>query len=218
MNLPPALLPRIGKVTITGQELRFENGQVEGSSGGKYEEVGLAEVGQDVVDQLTATGEAFALYKRSASAESYAQLYRRYDVEFGFPLPDGPVLLVDAFQLLHAHLLMGEALPAGRASAFIYRTSDQPGMSAVRLDPDERDWMVGFGFGPIPTVCARYTPEELHEHLALVIRATRAALEDAGAPVDVLLRALPPRAEFCSLALRENFFLSTPPRPPLHEW
>lgn len=219
--LPPPLLPRIGQVIATREAatLRLEHGQVKAPPRGDFFEISLtdADLGGPTSDTLS-PAELALLIKRAPLEEKYRHLYRCYIIQFGFPLPDGPVLLVDAFQLLHAHILMAEALQTGAATAFIYWTSDEPGMRAVRLDPGNPDWMVGFGFDPIPTICARYTPQELRTHLTETTRAIKSALEKEGVAVDALLQALPPRAEFCSLALRTNFYLSTPPKPPLDEW
>lgn len=218
MTLPP-LLPRIGRAKATSEKLRFADGQIGPPVGGKYDEVSIREAPQEIADKLPLPpGEGIAFFRTSAAGLKYEHLYRCYIIQFGFPLPNGPVFLVDAFQLLHAHILMAEALQAGAATAFIYWTSDEPGMSAVRLDSGNPDWMVGFGFDPIPTVCARYTPKELRTHLTETMSAIKSALEKEGVAVDALLQALPPRAEFCSLAVRNNFYMSTPPKPPLDEW
>ncbi len=219
MSFPP-LLPRIGQAIATREAatLRLENGQVKTPTRGNFSEVSLAGANTPSSTNDTIPPSLTHVVVRGALEEKYRHLHRCYIIQFGFPLPNGPVFLVDAFQLLHAHILMAEALQAGAATAFIYWTSDEPGMSAVRLDPGNPDWMVGFGFDPIPTICARYTPKELRTHLTETTSAIKSALEKEGVAVDALLQALPPRAEFCSLALRTNFYMSTPPKPPLDEW
>lgn len=219
MSSPP-LLPRIGQAIATREAatLRLKNGQVKTPPRGNFPEISLT--GSHIPGGIAGTTSPSLVHVvvRGQLEEKYRHLYRCYIVQFGFPLPDGPVLPVDAFQLLHAHILMRDALAAGEATAFIYRTSAEPGMSAVRLDPGNPDWMVGFGFNPIPTICARYTPMELRIHLDQTTAAIKSALEKEGVAVETLLAALPPRAEFCSLALRTNFYMSTPPKPPLDEW
>lgn len=218
---PPPLLPRIGQAIATREAatLRLENGEVKAPPRGKFSEISFTDADLSGRTNDTLSPAELALFIERAPLDGkHRHLYRCYIIQFGFPLPNGPVFLVDAFQLLHAHILMAEALQAGAATAFIYWTSDEPGMSAVRLDPGNPDWMVGFGFDPIPTICARYTPQELRMHLTETTSAIKSALEKEGVAVDALLQALPPRAEFCSLALRTNFYLSTPPTPPLDEW
>jgi len=219
MSSPP-LLPRIGQAIATREAamLRLENGQVKTPPRGNFSKVSLtsADIPGSIND--TVPPSLVHVVVRGALEEKYRHLHRCYIIQFGFPLPDGPVLLVDAFQLLHAHILMRDALAAGEATAFIYRTSDEPGMSAVRLDPGNPDWMVGFGFNPIPTICARYTPAELRTHLKDTTAAIGSALEKEGVAVEALLAALPPRAEFCSLALRTNFYMSTRVTPDPDEW
>ena len=220
MSFPP-LLPRIGRVIATAEaaKLRLKNGEIIPPKRDGASSISFVPIGEPSSSAPTLSPTELALYiERAPFEEKFSHLNRCYIIEFRFPLPEGPVLLVDAFQLLHAHILMREAFDAGQTTAFIYWTSDEPGMSAVRLDPGNPDWMVGFGFDPIPTICARYTPNELRTHLTETTSAIKSALEKEGVAVDALLQALPPRAEFCSLVLRTNFYMSTPPKPPLDEW